>query len=440
MAEIMYSVVLHAGNAPVTAQNSSNSLLHQGGGYNTLVEVLPQISALGATSIHISCVFKPVRPRWDLHSGLFTEANHGFWPANFRDLNPNFGSLAELEGFISRAREMGIKIVGEMTFHFGPGAEFLPGWHSGEKCMGVLPKLDLENPEAMNYVLQTVEWFADMGFWGVRLDTAFELQEQHLRAVIATAQNRELFLIGEVFEGDPDVLSRLQGGVQWTDYPLNFNLFEVIAGKGSVTRLHDLLSHPYSRQQSLATFVDNHDVASFVRECVRETVPGDYMDNIKQSRARLLMALTLIFAIRGIPTVYYLDAWGLNLEGMASPTGQNRQPAPWAQRPMLAAAVSKLAALRHARPELETGTYQQLWLPGPANVWAFAKVGAESTVVILNNEDRPVDLDAIGKINAQGILPDGTAHCLLRPGKTFLVEGGRISGVIGPRSVYLLGS
>jgi hypothetical protein len=99
-----------------------------------------------------------------------------------------------------------------------------------------------------------------------------------------------------------------------------------------------------------------------------------------------------------------------------------------------------LSTLRHGRPELAHGRYQELWLPGVQNVWAFAKIGLSSTVVLVNNEDHAVSLADLGDINAQGLLPDGEHTCLLRPGKVFHVEDHRISGILGPRSVYLLGN
>ncbi|PNY79672.1 alpha-amylase family glycosyl hydrolase [Deinococcus koreensis] len=437
---VIYSGPTDRINAPPTGQNLANPLAFQGGSYNTLLEVLSSIRALGACSVHVSCPFAPAEPRWDVWTGLQNPAAHGFWPKNFRELNHRFGSQSELRRFIRSCQAAEMKVIGEMTFHFGPGASFPEGWATPREdwCMGVLPRLNLRNPEVRAYVLQTVDWFADMGFWGIRLDTAFELPSEFLGAVIATAQRRGLFLIGEVFDGDPTLVQGLLKGVHWTDYPMNFSMFEVLAGKGSVEQLHALLAHPYSREQSLATFVDNHDVASFVRECVRRS--SDPGNAIKYARARMLMALSLIMVVRGVPTIYYLDSWALNLEGMADPLGSNRLPAPWGQRPILETAIARLSTLRHTRPELAHGTYRELWLPGPRNVWAFAKIGLQSTVVLLNNEDEAVDLTDLGGIDAQGLLPDGTIHCLLRPGKSFVIEGGRISGVLAPRSVYLLGN
>ena len=418
----------------------SNLLAYQGGNYSTILQKLWFLQKIGANAVHISCPFASARPRYDHWSGLTNPYAHGFCPTNFRDLNLRFGSENELRSFVRGCQEAGIKVIGEMTFHFGPGSSFPVGWATDRKywCMKVLPRLNLSNPQVRSYVLQTIEWFADLGFYGLRLDTAFELPLEFLALVVEAAQRRGLFLVGEVFNGNPQYVQDLPKGIFWTDYPLNFQLFEVIAGRGAVSKLHDLLSHPYSRECSLATFVSNHDVASMVRECVKRSSDPDTA--IKHARARMLMALALIFVVRGVPAIYYLDSWALSVEGMADPLGTNRIPTPWGQRPVLADAISKLTVLRQTRPEFAHGRYVELWLPGPAQVWAFARVGRRSTIVLVNNEDHSIDLASLGGIDAQGYLPPGTVRCLVRPGKTFSVEGGRLYGKLAPRSVYLLGS
>jgi len=426
-------------NAPKEQQSLSNPLAFQGGSYDSILEVLWFLTELGVTAIHLSCPFQQVRAQLDPWTGLINSFSHGFCPQNFKTLNVEFGTLADLKRFIRGCGEARIKVIGELTFHFGPDASFKEGWTTPREdwCMGILPRLNLKNPQVRTYILETVDWFADQGFYGIRLDTAFELPQEFLNVVVTSAQRRNLFLIGEVFVGDPDQIQCLPQGVHWTDYPLSFSLFEVIAGRSDVTQLHQLMTHPYS-QGLLATFVDNHDVASLVRECVKRS--GNPAQAIKFARARLLMALTILMVVRGVPTIYYLDPWALSVEGMADPLGTNRLPTPWQQRPVFQLAISKLTHLRQTRSELANGTYRELWLPGSKNVWVFAKTNKRTIVVLVNNEDHHVKLDDLGGIDAQGLLVDGKHTCMLRPGKHFLVEDNRISGKLAPRSVYLLGS
>lgn len=438
---ILVSVVTDRGNVPQGSM-SHNLVSHQGGTYASLQEKLGFWAELGATQLHISCPFAAADALVDRNTGLMATGYHGFWPKDFRTLEPRFGSEADLRAFIEAAGLLGMEIIGEMTFHVGEGAEqALPStWVLQDKskwCMGFLPRLDLDTPAVMQYVCATLTNLKDLGFAGVRLDTAFELSPQHLATIVSAGQAAGLSLIGEVFSGDPAALEALDDRVVWTDYPLNYALFSVLAKReAGLEQLHKLLIHPYGASpQQLQTFVDNHDVASFCKEVTRGGAQP-----ISIARERMAMALSLVFVVRGNPAVYYLDPWALALEGMADPLGTNRLAAPWDQEPTLESLIQNLVALRKARPELSIGAYRELWLPGDAQLWVFAKsLNGYKTVVILNNEDYGINLADIG-LNCQGRLPDGDHTCLLRPGKSFSIEGGRVSGTLAPRSIYLLGN
>ena len=55
----------------------------------------------------------------------------------------------------------------------------------------------------------------------------------------------------------------------------------------------------YDDASRLTTFVDNHDVPRFMSEAVNRGVALD------DARERLDMALSLIYTVRGTPSVYY---------------------------------------------------------------------------------------------------------------------------------------
>jgi hypothetical protein len=77
-----------------------------------------------------------------------------------------------------------------------------------------------------------------------------------------------------------------------------------------------------------------------------------------------------------------------------------------------------------------------------ADVFAFARTlsGERSVVVVLNNQDSPVDLGTLigGGVNVAGLLPDGSVADLTGNGVSLQVSGGRLQGVLPALSAVVL--
>ena len=77
-----------------------------------------------------------------------------------------------------------------------------------------------------------------------------------------------------------------------------------------------------------------------------------------------------------------------------------------------------------------------------ADVFAFARTlaGERSIVVMLNNQETPVDLGTLsgGGVNVGGLLPDGSVTDLTGNGVSLQVSGGRLHGVLPPLTAVVL--
>ena len=77
-----------------------------------------------------------------------------------------------------------------------------------------------------------------------------------------------------------------------------------------------------------------------------------------------------------------------------------------------------------------------------ADVFAFARTlaGERSMVVVLNNQETPVDLGTLsgGGVNVGGLLPDGNAADLTGNGVSLRVSGGRLQGVLPALTAVVL--
>ena len=153
----------------------------------------------------------------------------------------------------------------------------------------------------------------------------------------------------------------------------------------------------YDDASRLTTFIDNHDVPRFMSEAVNRGVALD------DARERLDMALSLIYTVRGTPSVYY--GTEIAMLGGGDPYNfelgeSNREDMDFSQvdASPLSDRLKALAEARDRYPALTHGAQQELWRPnGGAPVFAFRRVldGEQPVVSVLNNGDEPLELSSL---------------------------------------------
>jgi glycosidase len=86
----------------------------QGGDWRGLEQHLSYLNELGVTTIWISPIVKNVETDADVDS------YHGYWAQDLEQLNPHFGSLADLRSLVASAHEKNMKVVLDIvTNHMG---------------------------------------------------------------------------------------------------------------------------------------------------------------------------------------------------------------------------------------------------------------------------------------------------------------------------------
>jgi neopullulanase len=195
---------------------------------------------------------------------------------------------------------------------------------------GILPDLNTENPQVVEYLIQNSIWWAEVsGLDGYRIDTfayvprAFWAQwHQELRRLYP-----RLSTIGEVFHQDPTVTSFFAGGrKEWDgidtqlttlfDFPLYFTMRDVLLNGAPVGRIANVLRQDslYPHPEFLVPFFGNHDTTRFAG------APGATTDKLK-------LALGLTLTVRGIPEIYYGDEIGM--PGGGDPDNRRDFPGGW---------------------------------------------------------------------------------------------------------------
>ncbi len=303
-----------------------NLSFYQGGDWKGIIQKLPYIKKLGFTAIWISAPQDN-----ELFSRSGDEAGyHGYYTRDFYQVNPHFGTAFDLAALIRASAQLHIKVILDVQLNhtadylqypsltydppeYHPAPPFdNPDWYHNSPVivdfsnsqemqnfsLGGLDDLAQENPECFR-ALKEAYWNPDTqdgwfsyGFAGSRIDAVLEIPPKYLEEF----QNYTCKpAFGEALTGSVDenaALAKTLWGM--LDYPLYFQMNIVFCQDNSWEGIHWIFSqdYKYSVPNRLFTFLDNHDRARFLA-------------NAGDSFAKLRLALTFLYAARGIPVIYY---------------------------------------------------------------------------------------------------------------------------------------
>jgi glycosidase len=162
----------------------------------------------------------------------------------------------------------------------------------------------------------------------------------------------------------------------------------------------------------LYNFVDNHDV--------------DRAGSSLTKPAHLYPLYCLLFTMPGVPSIYYGSEWGLGgVRGNGSdyqlrPALDLMQAQHSGPQPELAAAISRLAEVRHRTPALRYGDYRQLFV-SHAQLAFSRHVDGQQVVVLLNASEHATAFNLPYNGGGANRMID-----LLNPGESFPIEAGRL--------------
>jgi glycosidase len=424
-----------------------NPRFYHGGDLAGVRQRLPYLKSLGVTAIWLNPVYDNANAlnRRQSFQGQPITDYHGYGAVDFYGVEERFGDLAGLGELVAEAHRQGIKIIFDMVAnHTGPYHPWVedsptPTWFNGtpEKHLAntwqvwtladphgtaalrestlsgwfadVLPDLNQDDPEVARYIIQNSLWWIGMtGADGIRQDTWPYVPRRFWDGWM-TALKREfpqLTVVGEVWDGDPALVSFFEGGriqpdgiddkVDYLfDFPLFYPMRRAFAEGRSLREVAQMLSHDrlYRNPSHLVTFLGLHDVQRFMSE--RGATP-----------AGLKLGLTFLLTSRGIPLIYYGDEIGM--PGGNDPDNRRDFPGGWpGERNAFEAAnrtrdeqdifehVQKLLQLRAARPELRAASTQMVIAEEQTMVYRRGR-----TVVALNNDTASV------KVRVPGIVPE----------------------------------
>lgn len=421
------------GGLPVYKPNSMGKILNNdmfGGNIKGITKKLGYLSGLGVTCLYLNPIF-------EAHS------NHKYDTANYRKIDPDFGTVDDLKELIKKADKKGIKLMLDGVFsHTGDDSIYFNkygrynsvgayqsvhspyfGWYSFKDFpdsydawwnIAILPNTVEENvhfDEFVNGESGVISYWTELGIGGWRLDVADELPDKFLdRATYAAKKaNPNAIVLGEVWEDASNKTAYsirrryLQGGQldSVTNYPFKEDILNFVRS-GDATRLNNTVNvlinnYPKFVLDNLMNLLDTHDTArilSVLGDCgicgTREQRAEAKVQNMPEAIKLLKLATILQFTLMGVPCVYYGDEVGL--EGFEDPF--NRRCFPTANKNKDILKWYKLlgAIRKQEKNILADGEYRRI--TDRDGVFAFTRYNdVESLTVIVNRSPAPYIFD-----------------------------------------------
>ena len=453
----------------------SKDRYYHGGDLQGIIDHLPYLEDLGVTALWLNPWYDNVDHlnERETYGGQAITDYHGYGAVDFYGVDEHFGTLVKLQELVEKAHAAGMKVIqDQVANHSGPYHPWVkdsptPTWYNGTEAkhlantwqtwtlqdpsatpevqratlegwfIDILPDLNQDDPEVARYIVQNTLWWVGItGLDAIRQDTLPYVPRRFWRDWMAAIKREypKVNVVGELFDGDPALVSFFQGGVArfdgidsgvdtLFDFPSYFKVREAFAqGKPlrdlAMMRARD---HLYRDPSRLVTFLGLHDVQRFMSE------PGASVRGLE-------LAFTFLLTARGVPLLYYGDE--IAMPGGDDPDNRRDFPGGWKgdarsafepggrtpQEREVFEHVRRLARLRAEMPALRGGAATNLAVTERQWVYARKREG-QVVVVALNNADSAATLDAPA---TPVDLPDGTVLLDRLGGSEARVEGGRL--------------
>lgn len=374
-----------------------------GGDLQGIVEKLPYLSDLGIGAIYMTPIHQSI-------------SAHKYDVDDYFSVDKMFGTLSDLKELVEKAHEHDILVVMDLVFNHssylnplfqdvvekGRKSKYYD-WYfiDGDKpdydklnyktfCdVAMMPKLNTNNPEVMDYLAGVGEFYLKAGVDGFRLDVAFDVSHEFWRYFKYRLKKVDpnVFLIGEDWQNSESFL----GNDQWDsvmNYPFLYACQRYFAysrydGKGFANYLNNtLMRYKDGTNRMMLNLIDSHDIERFYN-----TLGFD--DDL------MLMTIATLTFYQGCPMIYYGDE--IFMEGKQDPF--NRKCMRW-NSPRFNSkefeTVKKLFALRK-RDLLKKGDISIRESDGVVYIERNYRGDTLTLALNYSGDDKPVD----GKIILQ---------------------------------------
>ena len=398
------------------------------------IDFIPHLKKLGVDTV----LFNPV----------FESDTHGYNTRDYSKIDVRLGTNEDFALVCDKLHQNGIRVVLDGVFnHVGRGFfcfkdvlekreasnykdwfninfnsndNYNDGlWYEGWEGNFDLVKLNLHNPEVVDYLIKSaLDWIDEFDIDGLRLDVAYCLDQNFIRTLKQKTNEKknDFFLVGEMIGGDYHQIM----GNGLCDSATNYECYKGLYSSFNSMNMFEI-THSLLRQfgdenwclykgEHLLSFVDNHDVTRAA--------------SILQNENHLKLMYAFMFAMPGIPTIYYGSEWGE--KGEKSQGDSSLRPC--FDKPIwneLTEYISLLSGAVHKAPSLSYGNFKSILLTNKQCIFA-REMDNDRCIISINADENAFHAD----FNANA----GRAHELIS-GKEIDFGGGLD---LPPYSAYIM--
>jgi len=244
----------------------------------------------------------------------------------------------------------------------------------------LMPRLNHENPEVMDFVRKVMNYWLERGADGWRLDVAHGVPPEFWRE-IRESMPINAYLIGEVMDDARLWLfDKFHGTMNYPLYEAILRFFgrREIEAEEFLAYLELLSVHLGPAEYSMYNFLDNHDTERFL--------------DIAGSPERYLCALAFLMTYKGIPSILYGDEIGLRGNGEGLSAG--RSPMIWNPEEWnmdILGVTKTLIRLRKGSRALQVGAFRPIKFEGGFLLYERIH-GEERVLIAINYSHEPKEL------------------------------------------------
>ena len=342
---------------------------------------------------------------------VFESVEHGYDTTDYKTIDRRLGDNNSFRYICDQLHENGIRVILDGVFNHvgrkfpqfvdvqknGQNSQYCgwfqnlnfggqspygdPFWYEGWNGHYNLVKLNLRNVGVCDHIIDAVNyWIESFGIDGIRFDAADCIDFDFFKRLrsFCKGKKRDFWLMGEIIHGDynrwanPEMLDSVTNyecykGL-WSSHN-DKNYFEI---DYSINRQSGANGGIY-KNIALYNFVDNHDV--------------NRIASMLNNEAHLPLVYTLMYAMPGIPSIYYGSEYGIygrkennsddNLRPSIHLQDMERENVPLYHH------IVKLGRIYRAYPAFRTGTYERISITNQQLL--FKKVLGEQTVYVALN-------------------------------------------------------
>lgn len=365
-----------------------------------VIDWIPHFKKLGITAI----LFNPI----------FESDRHGYDTRDFSVIDQRLGTNEDFRKVCDALHDEGISIILDGVFnHVGRGFPYFRDviekkwdsqykdwfhinfddhdqrdgfWYEGWEGHQELVKLNMDNETVRRYLLERVDqWVAEFGIDGLRLDVAYMVDRRFMHELCdhIRSYDPQFFFLGEMIGGDYNQIMNDSLLDSVTNYECRKGLYSSLNSSNlfeigySLNRQFGNDPWTLYRGKHLMSFVDNHDVNRIASE----------LENAKD----LPLVYALMYAMPGIPCLYYGSEWGT--KGKRS-NWSDANLRPCFEKPQwnrLTDTLQKMNEMRHTYSVFTDGDYVQLYIQNKQLVFRRRNASGQLTFA-LNIDDQPVHM------------------------------------------------